>query len=43
MLRHFREELIIPYASILRQFSPVAAQPGWLATARISKPADLMH
>lgn len=43
MLRHFREELIIPYASILRQFSPVAAQPGWLATARISKPSDLMH
>jgi AraC-like DNA-binding protein len=43
MLRHFREELIIPYASILRKFSPVAAQPGWLATAKISSPADLMH
>jgi AraC-like DNA-binding protein len=43
MLRHFREELIIPYASILRKFSPVAAQPGWLASTKLSDPADLMH
>jgi len=43
MLRFFREELIIPYVSILRKFSPVATQPGWLAATKISKPADLMH
>lgn len=43
MLRHFREQLIIPYIPILRKFSPVAAQPGWLANSRISKTADLMH
>jgi AraC-like DNA-binding protein len=43
MLLRFREELVIPYASILRKFSPVAAQPGWLASARISKTADLMQ
>lgn len=43
MLRHFREQMVIPYISILRKFSPVAAPPGWLAPARISKPSDLMH
>lgn len=43
MLRFFRAELIIPYVSILRRFSPVAAQPGWLAPVRIPTPADLMH
>jgi AraC-like DNA-binding protein len=43
MLEFFREELIIPYASILRKFSPVAAQPGWLSTPKIPRPADLMQ
>lgn len=43
MLRHFREELIIPYVSTLCKFSPVAAQPGWLASSRIPAPADRMH
>lgn len=43
MLMHFREQLILPYISILRKFSPVAAPPGWLTPVRISKPADLMH
>lgn len=43
MLMHFRAQLIIPYISILRKFSPVAAPPGWLTPSRLSKPADLMH
>lgn len=43
MLRHFRTELIFPYATILRRFSPAAAQPGGLASSRISKTADLMQ
>lgn len=43
MLCFFREELIIPHVSILRRFSPISAQPGWLAATKIAKPADLMH
>lgn len=43
MLRYFRSELIVPYVSILKKFSPVAAQPGWLAPAKIPAPADMVH
>ncbi len=43
MLLYFRDELVMPYVSILRKFSPVAAPPGWLASAKIAKPADMMH
>jgi AraC-like DNA-binding protein len=32
MLHYFREQLVLPYATILRQFRPLVAQPGWLAT-----------
>ena len=31
MLRRFREELILPYVSTLRRFSPLAASPVWPA------------
>jgi AraC-like DNA-binding protein len=43
MLRHFRDELVIPYVSILRKFSPVSAPPGWLAPSRFGEPADTVH
>jgi len=43
MLRHFRQEMIVPYVSILRKFSPVATPPGWLAPSRFPRPADTMH
>lgn len=43
MLLRFREELIIPYGSILRKFSPVSAQPNWLGEARIQQAPDLYH
>lgn len=32
MLHFFREQLVLPYTTILRQFRPLIAQPGWLAT-----------
>jgi AraC-like DNA-binding protein len=32
MLHYFREQLVLPHATILRQFRPLVAQPGWLAT-----------
>jgi AraC-like DNA-binding protein len=31
MLHYFREQLVLPYATVLRQFRPLIAQPGWLA------------
>jgi AraC-like DNA-binding protein len=31
MLHYFREQLVLPYATTLRQFRPLVAQPGWLA------------
>lgn len=34
MLRRFREELVIPYAAILRDFRPSATVPGWIARER---------
>ena len=34
MLQHFRTELIIPYAEILREFSPAATAPGWISRER---------
>lgn len=43
MLLYFRDELVMPYVSILRKFSPVAAPPGWLTPAKVAKPADMMH
>jgi AraC-like DNA-binding protein len=30
MLHCFREQLVLPYLAILRQFRPLIAQPGWL-------------
>jgi AraC-like DNA-binding protein len=29
MLHYFREQLVLPYATTLRQFRPLIAQPGW--------------
>lgn len=37
MLHRFREELILPYAAILRAFRPFAAMPGWLSAARVPR------
>lgn len=34
MLQFFREELIIPYVEILRDFRPVATYPGWITRQR---------
>ncbi|MFN2565277.1 MAG: helix-turn-helix domain-containing protein [Gemmatimonadaceae bacterium] len=33
MLYYFREQLVLPYVTILRRFHPLIAQPGWLATS----------
>lgn len=33
MLHCFREQLILPHVRTLRQFRPLAAQPGWLASS----------
>jgi hypothetical protein len=30
MLQHFRAQLVLPYAEILRTFRPVEAYPGWM-------------
>jgi AraC-like DNA-binding protein len=30
MLFYFREQLVLPYATTLRRFRPLVAQPGWL-------------
>ena len=30
MLRRFREELVLPHLDVLRRFSPLSAQPGWM-------------
>jgi AraC-like DNA-binding protein len=32
MLHFFREQLVLPHVTILRQFRPLIAQPGWLGT-----------
>lgn len=34
MLQHFREELIVPYVGILREFRPAATYPGWITRQR---------
>src|SRR5687768_1400216 len=34
MLQHFRNEMVIPYASVLRSFSPAATSPGWITRHR---------
>ena len=39
MLAYFRGELVIPYLSVLRTFSPLAPPPGWLAS---QLPTDVM-
>jgi AraC-like DNA-binding protein len=39
MLHCFREQLILPHMRTLRQFRPLAAQPGWLAGSP-DHPAD---
>jgi hypothetical protein len=31
MLHYFREQLVLPHVTTLRQFRPLIAQPGWLA------------
>jgi AraC-like DNA-binding protein len=30
MLRRFREDLVIPHASVLRRFTPLSGPPAWL-------------
>jgi AraC-like DNA-binding protein len=34
MFQHFRAELIVPYADILREFRPAATAPGWITRER---------
>jgi len=34
MLQHFRNEMVIPYAPVLRSFSPAATSPGWITRHR---------
>jgi AraC-like DNA-binding protein len=34
MLLYFREQLVLPYLSILRTFNPSATQPGWITRQR---------
>lgn len=34
MLLYFREELVLPYAAVLRDFRPAAAHPGWIMRQR---------
>ena len=34
MLRRFREELVLPFASVLARFTPLSAPPGWMPAAR---------
>ncbi|HZK79160.1 MAG TPA: helix-turn-helix domain-containing protein [Gemmatimonadaceae bacterium] len=34
MLQHFRNELVTPYAGVLREFSPAATTPGWITRER---------
>jgi AraC-like DNA-binding protein len=34
MLQLFREELILPYAEVLREFKPAATYPGWITRQR---------
>jgi AraC-like DNA-binding protein len=33
MLHYFREQLVLPHATTLRQFRPLVAQPGWLGAS----------
>jgi AraC-like DNA-binding protein len=41
MLHYFREQLVLPNATILRQFRPLVAQPSWLgAPAQRSEPGS---
>ena len=34
MLQHFRNEVVLPYAEILRNFRPAAGSPGWITRHR---------
>src|SRR5687767_2998992 len=34
MLLYFREELVLPYVAVLRDFCPAAAHPGWIMRQR---------
>lgn len=34
MLQHFRNELVLPYAGILKSFRPSAGSPGWITRHR---------
>lgn len=43
MLGYFRSELVTPYVSTLRTFSPVASPPAWLSRPRVSRAADCFH
>jgi AraC-like DNA-binding protein len=40
MLHCFREQLVLPYVAILRQFRPLIAQPGWLTGPSRSDGSD---
>lgn len=43
MLQHFRKELVIPYAAILREFSPALTTPGWITRDRNHQRRKLSH
>lgn len=43
MLQHFRSELVTPYVSILREFSPSATAPGWITRERNSQRRKSPH
>jgi AraC-like DNA-binding protein len=34
MLQHFRSELVLPYADILKSFKPAVTSPGWITRQR---------
>ena len=34
MLQHFRKELVLPYAEVLRSFKPAETSPGWITRQR---------
>jgi AraC-like DNA-binding protein len=34
MLQHFRNEMVLPYAEILRTFRPASGSPGWITRHR---------
>jgi AraC-like DNA-binding protein len=43
MLQHFRNELVTPYAEILRNFCPAATTPGWITREKNYQKKKLTH